>query len=441
MSVVLRSNSTPKIDLYVKGKERTTARSTHSFENYLNKHGIPLDSHLKRIELFFVFMATQLKVTSITVKTLKSTIANYKEYLDQQIVIHQLRLQERNALLTSLTYFIQYLYAEKSMDVRPDHSLLFFNEPLFDDLGCKYFRDYIRLFIKRNYTCVDDKIGSIKHFLKHVNVPEVNIEQLTLKDVITYEKIYYLDRVNREVITKQTARRALDRVKNFLIYLKNLQVIRFAYKVPGDLSGTESRDNEFVRKDILIPFYETIKMQNTLTSKKYLCVFLLLIETGCRPIEICNLRYSDFNETESTLSFNCIKSDRRELKIDLFIKAYLVQYIQNQRKCLLPNESLFCKEDGTPLNTDSIGQYFQKCNQLAFGELKFSAKSLRHTFITSALEEKNFFDQVSKSVGHKNWRSTMHYLHRSIPRLLDNTLPYNPNVRSNVHDIPNKLSL
>ncbi|MDD9271456.1 tyrosine-type recombinase/integrase [Paenibacillus sp. GCM10023248] len=401
----------------------------YTFRDYLHNKGLDADTCSFHVQFFFVFMAT-IPFHTITINNLKISIRKYKEHLDRVIISRRDFVSKRNELLKCLTYYIQYLFEIKKIDVRPDFSLVQFSDPIFDDLGCQYFRDYIRSFIKRGYSYVSDKINSIRHFLKRIPIPPCKVEKLTLEHVKNYEKIYFAERVSREEITVQTARRQLDRVKRFLNYLRDTKVIRFSYTLTCDFVDTGSRDNEYVKSEYLIKFYNTILHCNTLTSEKYLCIFLLLIETGCRPIEICNLRYSDFHETESLISLHCIKSDRRQLKIDPYIKQFVINYIHKQRKCLLPNEFIFVDEGGTPLVTKDISETIRRYNYLTFGQIVFSAKSLRHTFITNALDEKNDFDKVSKTVGHKDWRATMHYLHRSVKRMLDNTLPFNPNTRS-----------
>ena len=67
-----------------------------------------------------------------------------------------------------------------------------------------------------------------------------------------------------------------------------------------------------------------------------------------------------------------------------------------------------------------------KFNKKAFGKAKINAKALRHTYATNALENLNDFEEVSKSMGHLHWISTEYYVHKSIKRLLANSLPFNP---------------
>lgn len=427
MKAIAQLNTLNPWGSVIKSNQQSAQISANTFNHYLYKKNLVPDIHIHNIELFLIFISTRLKKNSLSKNTLDKAIPAYKEHLDRLIQDNPQLLQQRNVLLTSLVYFVEYLNEVKSMDVRPKFSLLQLSQPIFDDLGCNYFREYIHSFIERNYTNISDKISSIKHFLRNISIPTDNLEKLTLEHVKLYEK-HFTDRAVREEITKQTARVRLDQIKNFLIFLRNHNVIHFPYKVPEFLFGTESRDNEFVSRDTLLQYYKTLKEVNAPVSD--LCIFLLLVETGCRPIEICNLKISDFNFTESQISFLCLKSDKRVLKIDSYIKNHLHIYIKNQRKCSLPNETLFCNKYGNPLKTANITRKIKYYNKLAFGRIEFSAKSLRHTFITNALNEKKHpLDLVSKSVGHKQWRSTMHYLYRDHQLLLNNTLQFNPHIK------------
>lgn len=413
---------------------QTVLPAAGTFQHYISKHGLDeskcAETHSDHVLLFFVYMSVHQQDQTMTVPHLKSALLKYKAYLEQKVTVNIGFLKQRTRLLRSLTYFIEYLWEDKKIDIRPDYSLLELAEPVFDDLGSKHFRGYIRSFTSRNYTNVEDKIYAVSFFLRHIPVDAANLETLKLEHVKTYETVYVAERVLREEITCQTARRHLDQLKHFFNYLRNLGVIRFPYAVPQHFFGTETRDNEYVSEEDLLQFYHTLQNANTATSKMYLCIFLFLVETGCRPIEVCNLKLSDFNVSESTVSLTSIKSDRRTLKIDHYVKEYLVNFLHQQRKCLLPNEPLFCTKEGTPLKTRHISRMFQNYNLRTFGQIVFSAKTLRHNFVTNALDDKNDFDKVSKAAGHKQWRSTMHYFHRSVKRLVKNTMNHNPNKRS-----------
>jgi hypothetical protein len=63
--------------------------------------------------------------------------------------------------------------------------------------------------------------------------------------------------------------------------LRNHGVINFPYSVPREFYGTETRDNEFVKKEVLEKFYATMVNTKSSTGERKLCVFLLLYKLNC----------------------------------------------------------------------------------------------------------------------------------------------------------------
>lgn len=89
-------------------------------------------------------------------------------------------------------------------------------------------------------------------------------------------------------------------------------------------------------------------------------------------------------------------------------------------------DALFITCYKEPVRSGTIQRFVNETTIKTFGENRYSAKSLRHTYATNALENGNSFDEVVQSLGHLNWISTMYYLHRSNKRLLKNSLKFNP---------------
>jgi site-specific recombinase XerD len=104
----------------------------------------------------------------------------------------------------------------------------------------------------------------------------------------------------------------------------------------------------------------------------------------------------------------------------------IAKYLDYRKTLPATTDHLFLLETGEPINTKAIGGQINGYNKRAFGEARFSAKSLRHTFITNALNDRNDIQQVANTAGHKHLVSTLHYFYRSIETLLENTLHHNP---------------
>ena len=232
----------------------------------------------------------------------------------------------------------------------------------------------------------------------------------------------FLDRLGE--ISTSYVYQILKTVRLFVKYMKILRHINFSYEIPKHLIAHGKRANEYVPTEDIICLLRTIK--SLPLAVRNLAIFLLLVETGCRPIEICNLKMSDVDKRESTVTFFSNKSGYRKLKIDPFVMKALKNYIHYRAKSFTANNALFLGKNGRPLRTLSINVFLSKMNNLAFGQVKYSPKSFRHTYATNALDSHNDLDMTSKAMGHKHWKSTTYYLHRSQKRLLNNTLPYDP---------------
>lgn len=157
-----------------------------------------------------------------------------------------------------------------------------------------------------------------------------------------------------------------------------------------------------------------------------LTIVMLIVETGCRPIEIANLDVDDLDPIESTIKLTSKKSGVRKLRLHHTVMEVIKKYMNMRKWFEINDQALFLLNNGKRMNSESITYLFASLNKVAFGQVLFTAKSLRHTFATNALSNNNDFDQVSKTLGHKHWISTMHYFHRSIKRLLNSSLPYDP---------------
>ncbi len=89
--------------------------------------------------------------------------------------------------------------------------------------------------------------------------------------------------------------------------------------------------------------------------------------------------------------------------------AELSQLIQAKR--LLPEQTLFSSEKGTPIDHDNfVGRYFEKDLKDA-GLKKIRFHDLRHTGVTLMVAEGLDLKTVKEICGHKDISTTMKYVH------------------------------
>lgn len=298
---------------------------------------------------------------------------------------------------------------------------------------CVWFHNYLTQCEKRNAPAMNDykyKTAYFIHFLvKSSATNDINeiLESLTPTLIKQFE-LHLMQKINLEEIEMSTAYIRLRYVKYFLEYLRKQKVIMLKYNIPSVFSSKGSRSNEYVKSQDLEKVIDTLIASKSPYILRNLAIILLLAETGCRPIEIANLELLDVDFIESTIRFTSVKSNTRTLRIHKTVMDIVKKYFNERSQAKTDVPYLFLLDNGKRIYTEMIGNIIAYLNYRAFSEIRFSAKSLRHTYATNALNNGNDFDDVSKSMGHKHWVSTMHYVYRSVKRLLSNTLPYDPTI-------------
>jgi integrase/recombinase XerC len=248
-------------------------------------------------------------------------------------------------------------------------------------------------------------------------------ESFLFEQIGKYEKMLST-RVSREEITLATATLTLRTVQLFVKYLGSKGLISKKYSIPIFLRGRGKRANEYVPKEKIIELMNVISEYSSHVERD-LSIFLIVVDTGCRPIELANVMIEDIDQVEGTISFECDKTERRKIKISREVMDVVKDYLKIRSEYDPKGVNLFVNCSGDPINSGYIYDIFYLANLKAFGESLYPVKAFRHTYITNALDEHSF-ERVSKAIGHKDWKSTYYYYYRSNKRLLTNTLNKSP---------------
>lgn len=291
----------------------------------------------------------------------------------------------------------------------------------------KILEDFLKFLNNKDYHGIKyykKRIVAFQYFLENEgeNITvfyQDNKEKLLFEKIIQYEKMLTL-RISKEEIKTCSATVYLRTVQLFVSFLKSKNLVRKKYVISIHLRGRGKRANQFVPKEIMIELMNAIYDHSNDISRD-LAIFLIIIDTGCRPIEVSNLTMSDFDKIERTLSLECGKNERRKVKLSTEIIDVIKEYLDIRDEYIPKTEKLFSNINGNPISSSSINSIFYKINIQAFGEASYPAKAFRHAFVTNALQEYDL-DRVADAIGHKDKKSTYYYQERSIQRLLDNTL-------------------
>jgi integrase/recombinase XerC len=255
----------------------------------------------------------------------------------------------------------------------------------------------------------------------------INDFQYKGPEIINFFENLKYKQIRNKQLKPTSAHSDMKAIKLFFQYLFSKRIINYKYVIPKDLLSPATRSNLFVDDEDLLNLAMKIKTnKNPLGEKRSYALLLLYIDTGCRPIEASNVQITDISLTEKTISLFCNKSGTRKLELSNFVIWAFKEYIEQRKKLNPTNDYFFLRNDGQKTSTRDLSIILLQENIKAFGNSRINARALRHTYVTKAFENPNDLKDVSETMGHKHWVSTMHYLHRSKDRLLKNTLPYNP---------------
>lgn len=281
------------------------------------------------------------------------------------------------------------------------------------------FENFMKL---RNYaaTTILYYRTSIKHFLTYSTYnPDSEQNNLYWLERIKKYEEYLSDRTILEKIALNTAYAYLKAVRLFTHFLYERKEITFIYDIPKRLIENGKRSNEYVNiQDVLLVCDKIFDY--SIDILRDISILLILLETGCRPIEAINLNVDDIYVHEKLIVLKSIKSDQRTLSLTNATLPFLKDYLRIRKNYQPQNntESLFLSPSGARMsNSVFISSIFRKYNLMAFNEIRFTPKTLRHTYITNALNNHNNIDQVREIVGHKHLISTHYYFYRDINKL------------------------
>lgn len=133
-------------------------------------------------------------------------------------------------------------------------------------------------------------------------------------------------------------------------------------------------------------------------------IFLFLWLTGCRPMELKNLKWTDIDYDQKTINFECLKNrgGKREFP--------LTQSVDRLLHSMRPDSLFVFSIKKKQINNDTLYQYCkQRLRTLGFKNL--TVYGLRHAF-ACGLDRANINAfTIKELMGHSDIRTTLNYIH------------------------------
>ena len=136
-------------------------------------------------------------------------------------------------------------------------------------------------------------------------------------------------------------------------------------------------------------------------------IFLLLLDTGMRPGELCSLTMEDLSLNENLVRVSG-KTGERLLPFSQKTRRALLSYMRVRRP--LPGENvLFLSKKGEPLTQDALRHFFAALRRRTRIK-RLYPYLMRHTAATSYLREGADLETVRRLLGHTSYAVIQRYL-------------------------------
>ena len=145
-------------------------------------------------------------------------------------------------------------------------------------------------------------------------------------------------------------------------------------------------------------------------------IILLLVGSGLRAIELCNLNIADLplNHNENTIWVRDAQGIvQRSVEVKSDLAKYIAQFVQLYREGSNPNEPLLINERGKRFIYMSLYSKVKRIGERA-GIGKLYPHMLRRTYMVRLYDVKQDLRFVQRQVGHANSKTTAIYVRKDI---------------------------
>ncbi|MBI9047104.1 MAG: tyrosine-type recombinase/integrase [Anaerolineaceae bacterium] len=144
-------------------------------------------------------------------------------------------------------------------------------------------------------------------------------------------------------------------------------------------------------------------------------IVMLLMNTGLRIGELCDLRLVDITLTERKGSLAVLQgkgSKHREVPLNKTARGALQEWFELRKKDAVSSEHLFCSSSGKALKPRSV-QFVLKDLSEKIG-VSVTPHRLRHTFAKALIDQGIGIEKVASLLGHASLNTTKVYITPSL---------------------------
>lgn len=154
--------------------------------------------------------------------------------------------------------------------------------------------------------------------------------------------------------------------------------------------------------------FDTIKTDKR-HKERHTAILYLLLSTGIRAGELCNLKLTDINWQDGIISVRG-KTDYGTVPIDRKTMQILKRYITHSRKATIQNVFVYCNK---PLNVQGLSRLIHRIAERAGIERPIGPHAMRHKFASEFIEQNGDPFALKRLLRHSTLNTSMSYVHNS----------------------------
>lgn len=298
----------------------------------------------------------------------------------------------------------------------------------------KLFPNYLYLKGKPNST-IKAYMKDMEHFKTFMNERFKSIRyvrEITNNELKAYKE-FLIMKCKSKALTSNTIKRRYNALKTFFRYLYEENYID-TNLLKGDNFGNKRYGNVddgtfdinylpgYLVEEELDYLAEIIEEHGGRDKYRDLAIFSCLRYLGCRRSEALNLKWTDVNFLNKTIEIKRPKSKNADV---LLMNDELEKALLDYKEALGPNsiDYIFVSRQGNRWSETAFNNRFRKYVKLSGLEknkdFKITPHTLRHSFITLAVENDINIEKITRYTGHRDPKSLDVYTHLKINDLKD----------------------
>ncbi|MDD4187358.1 MAG: tyrosine-type recombinase/integrase [Bacilli bacterium] len=211
------------------------------------------------------------------------------------------------------------------------------------------------------------------------------------------------------------ARLDINIIKSFLIYSYENNFINFQPKklFPTHIVSSNNNVPSYYTPEELKKVINHAKQSLFPNNKRDYAILSLIISTGLRAKDVCELQYSHINWNENTITLTTSKTGRTTtLPLLADTGNAIIEYLIHYRSTSNVS-NIFVSKNGTELYSSNITGIINKLfidSKINLKGRKFGPHSLRSSLASNMLSQEVPIFTISKTLSHISVQTTKHYI-------------------------------